>query len=291
MTALRLAHALLLTVCLGSGGCASFGPSTSAASPTPADTGWMDRLFRRGSATPTTTPEVAELPNKLRNPTHLSLAYARLMTEAGNLPEAETHYNRVLAEKPENVDAIVGLAKVHLLGGRYELAEQHYHRALRTAPHHPAALHGMGQTYAARRRWDEAAELLNQAVLASPNDGAIRYDLAVALVHTDNVPAAMPHFISTIGDAEAHYNVGLMLHRQGRIKESEQHFRIALTKQPQLEQARYWLDVIQREQQSADRAVSRHAAGQPPGAIHPVSYESEAGAGPTVSPLGYSTGS
>lgn len=276
MTSTRLIGALLVGACLMSAGCIGGGTTLTAAGTTSREAGWMQRLFRREPAVaPPSSAALTEVPDKLRNPSQLSLAYARLMTEAGNLPEAETHFNRVLADSPEHLEALLGLAKVQQLSGRLDLAEQTYHRALRSNPKSAAALHGLGQTYAARKRWDEAAELLNQAVLAAPNDAALRYDLAVALAEAGNIPAALPHFISTVGDAEAHYNIGLILHRQGRLTESEQHFRIALAKRPDLQQAQYWLDAIQREQhRPSPRAVTAHAA--PTGPIQPVSFEREA---------------
>jgi tetratricopeptide (TPR) repeat protein len=200
------------------------------------------------------TPEVQyqqpiqEVPSKLKNPSQLSLVYAQYMEKSGNLEEAQTHYGRVLEEKPESVDAIVGLARVHQLSGRSDEAEQAFHKALRIDPQSPAALHGMGQFYASKSRWHEAAELLNKAVAAAPGERSVRYDLAVALVHTDNVDAALPHFIRTVGDAEAHYNIGLILHQEGRRAESAEHFRLALAKKPDLQQAKYWLDMVRREE-------------------------------------------
>lgn len=290
MTSTRMVGALLVGACLTSAGCVSGGASFTAAGTTGREAKWMQRLFRRDAETAVAAPHtITEVPDKLRNPSQLSLAYARLMTEAGNLPEAETHFNRVLAESPEHLEALLGLARVHHLAGRLDQAEQTYHRALRSNPKSAAALHGLGQTYAARQRWHEAAELLNQAMLAAPDDATIRYDLAVALAEAGNIPAALPHFISTVGDAEAHYNIGLILHRQGRLTESEQHFRIALTKRPDLQQAQYWLDAIQREQsRAAPRAVTSHAA--PAGRIQPVAYEREAEVSAPPSSRGSSPG-
>jgi len=98
----------------------------------------------------------------------------------------------------------------------------------------------------------------------------------VALVQSDNVPAALPHFINTVGDAEAHYNIGLILHRNGRLRESEQHLRLALSKNPDLKPARQWLETVQREQLATPPAtLGAHAVGAAPGTIQPVSYQVE----------------
>ena len=98
--------------------------------------------------------------------------------------------------------------------------------------------------------WEEAVDSLNKAVLASPNDSAIRNDLAAALVQTGNIDAAMPHFIRTVGEAEAHYNVGLILHQQRDLDAAEQQFRQALDRKPELQPAQQWLATVMNEQQT-----------------------------------------
>ena len=143
----------------------------------------------------------------------------------------------------------------------------------------------MGQTAAARQRWDDATEFLDAAVLAEPGNNAMRYDLAVALVEADNIDAALPHFMRTVGDAEAHYNVGLILQRAGRLPESEQQLRLALAKDPQLEQARYWLSVVEQQQRlpaEPPTELSQFVVpGPSPTAIQPVSFETAA---PVIQP-------
>lgn len=242
----RLSCGLMLTTCLTAVGCVGMGRDIPVASAPPANPSLLDRMLGRDPEEFLQQP-IEEVPSKLKNPAQLNLTYAQYMEKSGNLDEAETHYGRVLSEKPESVDAIVGLARVHQLSGRINEAEQNFHKALRIDPQSPAALHGMGQFYASQDRWHEAAELLNKAVVATPSDRAIRYDLAVSLVRTDNIEAALPHFIRTVGDAEAHYNIGLILHQQGRRDESAAQFRLALAKKPDLQQAQYWLDIVMRE--------------------------------------------
>ena len=199
------------------------------------------------------------------------------MEQAGDLTQAETHYSRVLSEDPKSLDALVGLGRVHQLGGRYAAAEEAFNRVVKQNPNSAPALHGLGQTYAARQRWDEATELLNQAVLADPANESLRYDLAVAQVESGNVDAALPHFIRTVGDAEAHYNIGLILHRAGRLPESEQQFRLALAKKPTFAEARYWLDQIQQQHTLPaipPATAAAEAGSSPSGPIRQIGYQS-----------------
>jgi Flp pilus assembly protein TadD len=196
-----------------------------------------------------------EIPDKLRDPARLSLSYAQLVEQSGRLPEAETHYHKVLELNPASIEAAVGLARVQLAQGRTDEAERAFQKVLKEHPGTASALHGLGRLQASREQWDDAAASLNQAVLAAPEDKTIRYELAVALVQAGDVDAALPHFIRTVGDAEAHYNVGLILHGRGDLPASEQRFRLAIAKKPDLAPAREWLETVLQEQHAAHGAV------------------------------------
>ena len=280
---------LLLGACLCASGCTSVAALTGkSGGETTVRLSMLDRLRGRTGLETHYSQPIEEVPNKLKNPAQLSLAYAKLMEEAGRLEEAEGHYQKALEANSDNAEALLGLARVHFRAGRLESAEQTYHRVLRQDSSSAQALHGLGQICARREQWTEATELLNRAVLAAPGERAVRYDLAVALVNAGNVDAALPHFIRTVGDAEAHYNVGLILNRQGRLAESEQQFQLALKKKPDLEQARYWLTIVQRQQRgttdpaAAQTAQSAHAVQAP---IQTVAYTTDSGSS-GVSPAG-----
>lgn len=273
------ARRLLLGASLWLCGCVTVPDPPQVAQPAPAPQSWLDRVLRRSKNTvPESTPAIAEDTGDPKDPARLSLAYAQLMEQAGDLSQAEQHYQRALDAKPANLDALVGLGRVHLSAGRYGQAEQLFNRAIKQDANFAPALHGLGQVAAARNQWESASELLNSAILAEPENGAIRYDLAVALVHTGQIDAAVSHFIRTVGDAEAHYNVGLILQRAGRLQESEQQLRMALAKDPHLEPAQYWLEEVQREQQlpSAPPPLVTAHAGPLSGDIQPVAYEAAA---------------
>jgi tetratricopeptide (TPR) repeat protein len=200
--------------------------------------------------------EVADPPRRIDDPTELSLAYARWMEDVNNLGEARRHYSEVAETKPKNVEALLGLARIDQASGMTYEAEQGFQKALRLSPNSPLALHALGQFYASQQRWPEAVDALNKAMLAAPVERQYRYDLAVAMVQSGDVNAAMPHFIRTVGDAEAHYNVGLILQQQGRLADAEQQMLLAVTKKPDLHEAQYWLDEIRRQSEADQIAQS-----------------------------------
>jgi tetratricopeptide (TPR) repeat protein len=193
------------------------------------------------------------------------------MEDVGNLVEARRHYTEVADSKPKNVEAILGLARIDQLSGRPHEAEQGFLKALKLDENSPAALHALGQFYASQERWPEAVSQLNRAMLSAPTEKKYRYDLAVALVHTGDVNAALPHFVRTVGDAEAHYNVGLILREEGELDEAGDQMLQAVTKKPDLHEAQYWLDEIHRQQETV---LASHSS-------------METASGPTVAPSGF----
>ena len=193
-------------------------------------------------------PEAAPEPEKTAE---LSFASGRWMESVGNLIEARRNYEDVLEEHPTHVDALLGLARIDQLAGRTHEAEQRFLTAMRHEPNSSIVLHSLGKFYESEQRWPEAADAYNRAMLAAPTENRYRQDLAVALVHTGDVNAARTHFVRTVGDAAAHYNIGLILHEIGRTDSAEQQMLLAVTKQPDMQQAQYWLDEIRREREAS----------------------------------------
>ena len=201
----------------------------------------------------------------LQNPVQVHLSYARLQEQWGNLVEARKSYETALGREPGSVEAMVGLARMDQLAGRTLEAEQGMVAALRIDPRSPIANHALGRLYADQKDWIRAIPLLKAATMASPNDTAIRYDLAVAMARSGDLNGAMPHFVQTTGEAEAHYNIGYILFEQGKHAEAEQRFTQALVLEPGLQQADAMLRRLQQDGQSGHQLASAtRDAGRPP---------------------------
>ncbi|TWT42976.1 cellulose synthase subunit BcsC [Thalassoglobus neptunius] len=191
--------------------------------------------------------EVIELPDKLRDPEGLKVAYARWMEDMQQYGEARAKYQEVLDSEPKNVVAILGLARIDQQLGLHSEAEQKYRKAVRFAPDSAAVQNAFGKFYVAQANWEAALEPLTEAMLASPEDVNYRFELAVALVHVGDIDSALPHFIRTVGDAEAHFNVAMILKEIGDYNAAEKHLMLAVTKKPEFKQAHYWLAHLREE--------------------------------------------
>jgi len=182
----------------------------------------------------------------LKNPQKVYLAYAKVQEQTGNVKDARASYHAVLEEDPQSVDAMLGLARLDHLAGRTEKAEFSFQRALKLRKNDPNTLDAIGQFYASQKEWNKAVKHLNQAALASPKEPLYRYHLAVALARSGDIDAAMPHFVKTVGDAQAHYNIGFIMQEEGRTSEAAQQYQIALSKKPDLLAARNKLAELQQ---------------------------------------------
>jgi tetratricopeptide (TPR) repeat protein len=232
--------------------------------------------------------EVEVLP-PLKDTTELSLAYARWMEDVGNLVDARRHYTEVAESKPKNIEAILGVARIDQLSGRPHEAEQGFLKALKLDENSPVALHALGQFYASQERWPEAVAQLNRAMLSAPTEKKYRYDLAVALVHTGDINTALSHFVRTVGDAEAHYNVGLILREEGQLSEAADQMLQAIVKKPDLHEAQYWRDEILREQETVLASHSSMDGATGPVVAAPAGGNHSLQAGPPSSPAAFSS--
>jgi tetratricopeptide (TPR) repeat protein len=262
-------------------GCQTTGDPLAATKPKSS----LSSLFRARTVSAQMAEPEPELVEDVRDPTDLNLAYARWMEDVGNLIVARQKYGEVAEAKPKNLEAALGLARIDQLSGRSHEAEQGFLRAHRLAPDAPETLHALGKFYSDEGRWPEAVEQLNKAMLAAPAERQYRYDLAVALVHTGDVDAALPHFFRTVGDAEAHYNVGLILKEMGQTREAEEHLLLAVTKRPDLHQAQYWLDEVRRLRDTSP------SSRLPMGGVQTAELQQQSSQIPTVTPTtgGHST--
>lgn len=106
---------------------------------------------------------------------HKNLRAARL--EAWNyyrlrrLPEARAAFQRVLAEFPDDGDAIGGLAYVELAGSNLAQADAAFSRILATDADDVSAMSGLGLVRYRQGRKDEAKALFTKVVELDPDNG------------------------------------------------------------------------------------------------------------------------
>lgn len=195
--------------------------------------------------------------NELKDPARLHLTYAQLSEKSGDIEKARNSYNNALAQDEGSVQAILGLARLDLLGDRPQEAEQGFLKALRIAPKDSRVAEAAGQFYMSQDRFKEATKHLLTGTELNPRDKRLRHRLGLALARQGQIAAAEPHFIQAVGAAEADYNIGLILYEQGDIDKAEQRFFQASLKKPELAQAQHWLDTVRQERANQQNIANR----------------------------------
>jgi Tfp pilus assembly protein PilF len=245
----------------------------------PRESGWFGGLFSDTKPEPKIKPEThlahAQYEEALGNTAGARKSYDE---QRANYAAARKSYEQVLAADAKSVDAVIGLARLDQVAGRVGDAEQGFLKAVRIDSNSPRSLDALGQFYSDQGRWNDATATLQKALAASPDDRAIRYHYGIALAKAGQIDQAHPQLVSAVGEAAAHYNLGVILHDQGDLIGSEQEFEAALLQNPRLEQAQKWLKDVRREQSEQPRMAqgranpqSRQAVVQRPPSLPPRS--------------------
>jgi len=181
--------------------------------------------------------------------TEIPLALLRGMGEAlahqrrGSLGSALLAYRRLLAQFPDQPDALANLGAVLKDLGRLEEAEQLLHRALEVQPDHPSALCNLGALCAGEGRLDEALGFLERAVALAPGDPIAHSNLGSVLLKLGRLEEALREDEEALAlapdHAELHQNHGFTLMRAGRLEEAEAAQLRALDRNPEAAGARW----------------------------------------------------
>ena len=156
----------------------------------------------------------------------------------------------------------IDLAFTHHQAGRLADAEGLYRQILANVPEQPDALHLLGVIASQVGRHDAAVDLIRQAIRALPGPAMYHCNLAMALRglgRTDEAIAASRQAIALQPDyPEAHHNLGLALHDQGRMGEAAECYRETIRCKPDFAEAHSNLGSVLRSQGSLAAAIAEY---------------------------------
>ncbi|MBU6477263.1 MAG: tetratricopeptide repeat protein [Xanthomonadaceae bacterium] len=114
--------------------------------------------------------------------------------QAGRLDEAENGYRQLLAENPENAEALHLLGILRAQRGDLPEAYELVRRAGELAPDNAACQHTLGEMYLSEGRLDEAQQAYDQARQLNPNLASAHAGLGQVAMLRGDVDAAEGHF-------------------------------------------------------------------------------------------------
>lgn len=161
----------------------------------------------------------------------------------GRLTEVALRYQRVLAEQPANLQALVGMSVVAHAGGQTEAAVQMAAAAIAVAPHALHAWIALGQALAAGSRIEEAERAYAQAERIDGTDPLLRLALGELKVSCGRPDEAIAEFRQALALrpawTTAHLAMGNALARMGRDADALTSYQQALKLAPRSAQAQF----------------------------------------------------
>lgn len=156
---------------------------------------------------------------------------------AGDLEGAAASYRRSLELQPGYTAALYNLGLVLLDLGRPEEAEQSFRRLHGIDPRDPEALFHLAALAADRSRHAEAARLYRDALALTPDNLFLWLGLALSCRQlpgqAEESARCLRKCLEIRPDfADAHYELAVMLHAEGRLVEAEAHYRSAVSAAP-----------------------------------------------------------
>jgi tetratricopeptide (TPR) repeat protein len=111
----------------------------------------------------------------------------------GEIGQAQTAYQRVIAQNPQDQVATAALSTFSAGGGGPQ-GEARLKAILQRDPGASYAYFGLGNLYAAQRRWPEAQQAYFEALRTDSRNADYAFNLAVSLEHLGQRRAALDHY-------------------------------------------------------------------------------------------------
>jgi Tfp pilus assembly protein PilF len=121
--------------------------------------------------------------------------YGNWLMEKGREAEAVPHFEKSLTLKPDNVPALLNLARIEEQGGRLDAATDHLRAALRIAPQDTTVLINLATVSTKSGRIDEAIASYEEALRLGASESPIAHNgLGAALMQRGRVTEAIEQF-------------------------------------------------------------------------------------------------
>ena len=257
-----------------------------AGSPSPENSGGISGAL--GSATQAVQDAFTIEPRKGKSPDPLALSNKPKKIGAdvfltagaffegqGQMEKAREQYQRVLQDDADHLLALVSMARLSDRMGNSGEAESFYKRAIAAHPQSALAYNDLGLFYARKHQPQQGVAALAKATALE--DSNLRYsnNYAALLVEVGQYDRAFEQLRNSSTPAEAHYNLGFLLHRNNQDQLAQQHFGEALRLNPQMEQAQAMLARLNSQGHQAQRQAQAYQAAESYQAV-PSGYQADA---------------
>jgi protein O-GlcNAc transferase len=165
---------------------------------------------------------------------------------AGRLGEAEAICRNLLAQNPNDADALNLLGVIASQTGHSDAAADFLNRAIQFQPDHALAHNNLGALLKSQGRIDGAIESYRRAIQISPDRAESHYNLGNAVKLKNQFDEAVSSYLRAIqlwpDYAEAYNNLGLVFAEQGRLDDAITACRYAIQIKP--DSADAWINLL-----------------------------------------------
>ena len=188
------------------------------------------------------TNDPTSLSNKSAKPSaDVFVAMAQIKEQEGETGEAEKLYQRALRANSKSLDALVGYAHLEDRLGKFEQATRFYKKAIAKHPHEAGVYNDLALCYHRHGMLEDWEKSFRKAIQLQPDRTLYRNNLAKVLVDKGQTEDGLQELLAANGPADAHYNMGCLLHQKGDDATALYHFRQASTREPTMVAARQWI--------------------------------------------------
>jgi tetratricopeptide (TPR) repeat protein len=172
-----------------------------------------------------------------KNPETTLLKWAQYQEDIGEYAEARKLYRELQAAYPSNIDAHLGLARIEQQTGRNHQAEEMLTALAERYPRDVNVQLELGRLYTQLNNDTQSIRVFEKITELQPENQTCRYELGLALARTGQYDQALSHLTFAVGAPAANYNIGYILHEQGRNADAAEWFQNALQSRPDLQTA------------------------------------------------------
>ncbi len=212
-------------------------------------------------------------------------AAGQLLEGKSQIQQAIIQYRKALDLNPKFIGAHNRLAICLDRIGRHTEAESAFRRAIKVDPKLAYLRNNLAFSLMAQKRWRDSERELRAALQLKPDYQRARVNLGIVMSRLARREEAFQQFQMVLGDARAHFNMGLLDKAGGRYAQAAESFRNAIALEPNLQAAKIQLEKLRTmvvsavprepERQAGHAAPSRsvlatHVPPRQPPPVHTI---------------------
>lgn len=179
---------------------------------------------------------LANMPNSIGP--ELWVSNGQLYESQGQFEKALANYTKALEGDPNNLPALVSTARLYDRQSQADRAAEFFQKAIKTKPNDATLYNDLGLVYQKQGNLAASKDQLQKAIAIDPKNVRYHNNLAAVLVDNGQSEDAVKQLGLVHAPAVANYNVAYLHFSKQNIPAAQQHLKVALQQDPNLQPAR-----------------------------------------------------